>query len=131
MRRHDDSQAGDQALQQFVNQSPWDHRSVLHRLRQQMRSRAQAGGVFVLDEPSLPKQGRHSVGVTRQYCGTLGKITNCQSIVTWHWMGTTGLHWLRNSTFPRSGPTMGRVGGRRPRDASKKSGASRSRCSTR
>jgi SRSO17 transposase len=82
----------DQALQQFVNQSPWDHAAVLHRLRQYMGRRAAAGGVLVLDDTSLPKQGRHSVGVARQYCGALGKIANCQSLVTWHWMGA-GLHW--------------------------------------
>ncbi|WP_342750668.1 IS701 family transposase [Termitidicoccus mucosus] len=82
----------DQALQQFVNQSPWDHRAVLHRLRQQMRTSASAGGVLVLDDTSLPKQGRHSVSrppVLRSH----GKIANCQSIVTWHWLGATGLHW--------------------------------------
>lgn len=83
----------DQALQQFVNQSPWDHRAVLHRLRRQMHPAARAGGVLVLDDTSLPKQGRHSVGVARQYCGALGKIANCQSIVTWQWMGARGLHW--------------------------------------
>lgn len=82
----------DQALQQFVNQSPWEHAAVLHRLRQHMGRRTQAGGVLVLDDTSLPKQGRHSVGVARQYCGALGKIANCQSIVTWHWT-RAGLHW--------------------------------------
>ncbi len=82
----------DQALQQFVNQSPWDHRAMLHRLRQKMRASGPAGGVLVLDDTSLPKQGRHSVGVARQYCGALGKIANCQSVVSWHWMGA-GLHW--------------------------------------
>src|SRR5579871_690082 len=82
----------DQALQQFVNQSPWDHELVLYRLRQQMRRRADQPGVLVLDDTSLPKQGRHSVGVARQYCGALGKIANCQSIVTWHW-AAPGLHW--------------------------------------
>lgn len=82
----------EQALQQFVNQSPWEHAAVLHRLRQQMQRQADAGGVLVLDDTSLPKQGRHSVGVARQYCGALGKIANCQSIVTWHWAGP-GLHW--------------------------------------
>lgn len=83
----------EQALQQFVNQSPWDHRAVLHRLRQKMGASAAGGGVLVLDDTSLPKQGRHSVGVARQYCGALGKIANCQSVVTWHWMGAAGLHW--------------------------------------
>lgn len=82
----------EQAMQQFVNQSPWDHEAVLHRLRQLMRRRMSADGVLVLDDTSLPKQGRHSVGVARQYCGALGKIANCQSIVTWHWVGA-GLHW--------------------------------------
>ena len=45
----------EQALQQFVNQSPWDHTAVLHRLREQMKRRAAAGGVLVLDDTSLPK----------------------------------------------------------------------------
>lgn len=81
----------DQALQQFVNQSPWDHDAVMFRLRSLMRRRA-TEGVLVLDDTSLPKQGRHSVGVARQYCGALGKIANCQSIVTWQWVGAK-VHW--------------------------------------
>src|SRR5277367_6615280 len=84
----------DQALQQFVNQSPWDYQAVLFRLRQLMGGRVRGGeaGVLVLDDTSLPKKGSHSVGVARQYCGALGKIANCQSIVTWHW-AASGLHW--------------------------------------
>lgn len=82
----------DQALQQFVNQSPWDHDAVMFRLRSLMRSRAAEGGVLVLDDTSLPKQGRHSAGVARQYCGPLGKIANCQAIVTWQWAGPK-VHW--------------------------------------
>jgi SRSO17 transposase len=84
----------DQALQQFVNQSPWDYQAVLFRLRQLMGGRVRGGeaGVLVLDDTSLPKKGSHSVGVARQYCGALGKIANCQSIVTWHW-SASGLHW--------------------------------------
>ena len=82
----------DQALQQFVNQSPWDHDAVMFRLRALMRRRATEGGVLVLDDTSLPKQGRHSVGVARQYCGALGKIANCQSVVTWQWVGPR-VHW--------------------------------------
>lgn len=82
----------EQAMQQFVNQSPWDHEAVLHRLRELMRRGMGTEGVLVLDDTSLPKQGEHSVGVARQYCGALGKIANCQLIVTWHWV-QAGLHW--------------------------------------
>jgi SRSO17 transposase len=83
----------DQALRQFVNQSPRDHAAVLHGLRQHMGRRARAGGVPALDDTSLPRQGRHPIGVARQYCGAPGKIANCQSVVSRQWLGATGLHW--------------------------------------
>lgn len=66
-----------QAVQQFVNQSPWDWRAIRRVLAQRMLSQAPEGA-WVLDDTGFPKKGANSVGVARQYSGTLGKIGNCQ-----------------------------------------------------
>src|SRR3954468_7644492 len=67
----------EQALQQFVNQSPWDDQAVSKRFRAVMAETfADPKGIFVVDDTSFPKQGQHSVGVQRQYCGALGKRAN-------------------------------------------------------
>src|SRR5919107_6029544 len=53
----------EQALQQFVNQSPWDEQAVLKRYRATMaRTLASPRGIFVIDDTTFPKQGQHSVG---------------------------------------------------------------------
>jgi SRSO17 transposase len=78
----------EQALQQFVNQSPWAHEPVQTKLYRRLVQRSGSGkGVLVLDDTSLPKKGKYSVGVAPQYCGALGKVGNCQAIVTWHYSG--------------------------------------------
>jgi SRSO17 transposase len=81
----------DQALQQFVNQSPWDEQKVGRRYRDRMaESFADPDGLFVIDDTSFPKQGKHSVGVQRQYCGALGKRANCQVAPSVHYVGKSG-----------------------------------------
>jgi SRSO17 transposase len=81
----------EQALQQFVNQSPWDEQQVLRRYRARMaQAFASPRGLFVIDDTSFPKQGKHSVGVQRQYCGALGKKANCQVAVSVHYVAPQG-----------------------------------------
>lgn len=72
----------EQSLQQFVNQSPWDARAVREVLAGFVVEHAAPGGSLIVDDTGFPKQGRHSVGVARQYSGTLGKVGNCQIGVT-------------------------------------------------
>jgi SRSO17 transposase len=60
----------------------------------------------VLDDTSLPKEGEASVGVARQYGGALGKVANCQALVTWHYYGPR-VHFplLGEVYLPQSGIT--------------------------
>lgn len=67
-----------QAVQQFVNQSPWDWRAVRRALAQEMVRQAACRGAWILDDTGFPKKGAHSVGMARQYSGTSGKIGHCQ-----------------------------------------------------
>jgi SRSO17 transposase len=78
-----DAYAVEQALQQFVNQSPWDPTPVRRRLAQRMTT-AIAPAAWVIDDTGFPKFGRYSVGVAPQYCGALGKVANCQVGVSVH-----------------------------------------------
>jgi SRSO17 transposase len=72
----------EQALQQFVGQSRWSTKDLLDRLAFDVRGIAPERRAFVIDDTGFPKQGRKSVGVARQYSGTLGKTGNCQIAVS-------------------------------------------------
>src|SRR5690242_19874422 len=73
------SDASPRALQRFLTEAPWSARAVRDHLQTWLRPRlAHPDGVWLLDETAAPKQGHHSVGVARQYSGTLGKVGNCQ-----------------------------------------------------
>jgi SRSO17 transposase len=67
------------SLQRFLTESPWSDDAAIDRLQAYVgRLLNSSDGVFVLDETGFPKKGEKSVGVARQYCGTLGKVANCQ-----------------------------------------------------
>lgn len=59
-----------QAFQHFVIDAPWDAAAVWRRLLAVLPERR---GFLILDDTGFPKQGTHSVGVARQYSGTLGR----------------------------------------------------------
>jgi SRSO17 transposase len=81
-----------QAMQNFVNQSPWDERLPARRARSRLADVfADPDGAFVVDELAIPKQGRHSVGVQRQYSSLLGRKANCQVAVVLYHVGNAGV----------------------------------------
>jgi SRSO17 transposase len=72
-----------QAMQQFISLGAWDDGAVLHTHRLLVADTLgdADSGVLIIDGCDFPKQGSHSVGVARQWCGALGKVANCQASV--------------------------------------------------
>jgi len=72
-----------QAMQQFIGVGAWDDDAVLQRHQQLVAETLGDAetGVLIIDGCDFPKQGTHSVGVARQWCGPLGKVANCQASV--------------------------------------------------
>jgi SRSO17 transposase len=79
-----------QAMQQFVGQSPWQWEEVWAHLGRRMTAELEPDSAWVVDDTGFPKQGEDSVGVARQYSGTLGKTGNCQVAVSLHHVGEQG-----------------------------------------
>jgi SRSO17 transposase len=74
-----------QSLLHFVGQSAWSDEAVLAKVRGLTLPALERSGpveAWIIDDTSFPKKGRHSVGVTRQYSGQLGKQDNCQVAVS-------------------------------------------------
>jgi SRSO17 transposase len=74
-----------QSLLHFVGEAPWSDAAVLAKVCELVLPAIERHGpieAWILDDTGFPKKGRHSVGVTRQYCGQLGKQDNCQIAVS-------------------------------------------------
>jgi SRSO17 transposase len=74
-----------QSLHHLVADAPWEDGAVLKAVREYgLAAITQRGPIeaWIIDDTGMPKKGRHSVGVARQYCEQLGKQDNCQVAVT-------------------------------------------------
>ena len=75
-----------QRLQSLLTGIQWDDKGVNQEHVEQMRDNVSLGdAVLIHDDTGIPKQGDHSVGVARQHCSELGKVANCQVVVTCHY----------------------------------------------
>ncbi len=79
-----------QRLQQAVCVSPWSDGELLARLARRIDRELPGIDALVIDDTGFPKKGKFSVGVARQYSGTLGRIDNCQVAVSVHLAGEHG-----------------------------------------
>src|SRR6059036_1631959 len=74
-----------QSMHHFVAAAPWEAQAVVDVAREWVLPQLERHGpvaAWVVDDTGIPKKGRHSVGVARQYCGPLGKQDNCQVAVS-------------------------------------------------
>jgi SRSO17 transposase len=86
-------ETNEQQFQHLLTDMVWDERALNRQRIALMQMLASEGdGVLIFDDTGFEKKGRHSVGVARQYTGTVGKVTNCQVTVNCHYAERT-LAW--------------------------------------
>jgi SRSO17 transposase len=83
-------QAMRQRLQQAVTVASWGDDELFQRIAQKIDGELPGIEALVVDDTGFPKKGKHSVGVARQYSGTLGRIDNCQVAVSLHLASEAG-----------------------------------------
>lgn len=67
------------AMQRTISDTPWDDEKILSKYRNLIfDDMGHPEGVLIFDETGFSKKGDHSIGVSRQYCGSTGKVDNCQ-----------------------------------------------------
>ena len=67
------------AMQRFISDAPWDDRMMMNKYRSLVNDDlGSVNGALIFDETGFVKKGDDSIGVGRQYCGTIGKVDNCQ-----------------------------------------------------
>lgn len=85
-------------LQHLLTDADWDPLSLDEQRVRQLVARSAPNGILAIDDTGLPKQGKASPGVARQYSGTLGKVGNCQIMVSAEYVvddpaTSQPLHW--------------------------------------
>jgi SRSO17 transposase len=85
-------------LQHLLTDATWEPQALDQQRVRALVAQSPSQGILVLDDTGLPKQGRSSVGVARQYSGTLGKVANCQVVVSAHYVADeptsrAPVHW--------------------------------------
>jgi SRSO17 transposase len=87
----ENTQSMRQSLHHLVAKAPWRDDVLLQQVRNYVLPAMQKHGpvvAWIVDDTGFPKKGKHSVGVSRQYCGQVGKQENCRvavslSVATW------------------------------------------------
>jgi SRSO17 transposase len=88
------------SLQHFIGQSPWEQAWLLEKQQALVvETLGERDAVVLVDESGLPKQGHHSAGVGRQYCGALGKVANAQVGVYLGYASRQGHSFLAGRLF--------------------------------
>jgi len=67
------------AMQRFISDAQWDDDNIISKYRSLINEDlGSPDGVLIFDETGFAKKGNDSIGVAKQYCGTIGKVENCQ-----------------------------------------------------